>query len=108
MVEVVPAGAITGYTFWNPDTGTYQTSAPTILVGQEAGVRGQFQNTSGATQRMKMEGEVTDPDGDKTTLPGSWAESVADGQVMYWESDKFTCDKVGTYKVTLILYAELV
>lgn len=106
--EVFPAGAITGYTFWNPDTGDYQASAPTILVGQQAGVKGQFQNTSGAIQRMKMEAVVTDPDSVTTTLPGSWAEGVLDGQVMYWDSDKFTCGKVGTYKVTLILYAELV
>lgn len=107
VVAPAAAGAIpaNGIFYWNPATQVYQPGAPTIVVGQEAGVEALGSNPLGIAQNMRMDIEVTDPDGVKSTAAGT-QQSVAAGANALWPF-RWACPKVGTYSATLILYAEV-
>ena len=106
---VVVAGGVAGeiflYKFWNPTTGQWQDLPPTIAVGQEAGVTAWITQQSGQTQRMRLDVEVIEPDGSKTTLTGQ-VLTVTPTDNIWWITNTWVCDQVGVYKVNLILYAE--
>jgi len=99
------AGEIYLYRFYNPNTGEFQDTPPTVAVGQEAGVVAYFNNTGGQTQNMSLDMVVKAPDGSETTLTGGILVTVP-GDTL-WQVQTWICDQVGTYKVMLILYAEL-
>ncbi len=101
-----PTGSFGTIMFWNPNTGGYQGTAPTITVGQEAGVNAECLNTSAYTQNMYMQFEASDPDGLFGILT-STVKAVAPGDKANW-SARWTCSKVGNYSVTIYLYGEVV
>ncbi len=104
----VPMGAFGAIYCWNPNTGSYQSAAtaPTITVGQEAGVDAEGLNTGAYTQNMYMQFQVTDPDGLVGPLTGA-VKAVVAGAKTDW-SARWTCGKVGNYSVTIYLYGEVV
>ena len=105
-VAPAPKGAIAEVRFWNPATGTYQTSGPTILLGERAGVSVYGKNTGIARQNMYMAIRRTAPD-------GSQVESSTTTQVLEPGAGgifelQWVCEQVGSYKGLLFLLGEVI
>jgi len=105
IVQAVAAGTVTGYEFQNPQTGAWQTSAPTLYVGQTLYLKGYGRNDSGASMRARMDAEVTKPSGSVSTITGAVATQAA-GELGWW-TFTISLDEVGTWSVELVLYGEL-
>ena len=114
---IAAAGTITGYQFQNPETGLWQTTAPSLYIGQTLSFRGSARNDSGALMRARMDIKAIGPDG-KIRTPRSNAQgemvseigavtTQADGEEGYWTFSVYL-DEVGTWTVELIFYGELV
>ena len=82
--------------FWNPATGTYQTTPPTVLPGQKVGVVFYGKNTSSYRQRMRV-----DCNGRTGTT-----KVVDPGMVTSWEFQWDAPTTPGDIVVTAKLYAE--
>lgn len=105
----VPSGAIAGITYWDPNAGLWSMSPPVgAKVGQQIGVAVYGQNTATFNENLRLDNQVTSPDGSKGAVAtGQVVGPVAPGGAASW-SILFPAQAVGAYKIELILYAELV
>lgn len=106
----MPAGALQAYgevslaglELWDPAGSSYGASAPSVLQGQEAGVRATLLNGHAYPSELRVELTVIAPDGSSATLTGE-AATVAAGATASWEA-RWTCSQAGTYRVSAGVY----
>lgn len=102
--EPTPSGSIHTVQFYNPVSGLWQDSAPTIDLGQSGGIQCWGKNTSQYRLNMRVDFKVTSPSGAVSTKTGS-VYTIDAGSNGAW-SWTFLCNEVGQYKVDITLYAE--
>jgi len=104
-----PKGSITNVKYWNPNTSNWQTTPPSLAVGQVGAVAVTGNNTNLVKQNMQMVFEITDPTGIKTVLEstrGIWTNIIA-GDYIPEVSPEITLTKAGTWKAEAVLKAEV-
>ena len=89
--------------YWNPATGSYQATPPTLTAGQEAGVRVTTHNETVYTLVMRVDVGVIAPDNSSQTLTGA-NQWVSAGDTAIWEG-RWACSQTGTYRASIALYA---
>ena len=99
----VAAGSISAVSFWNPDTGAFQTTPPSVNVGQTIGVAVYCLNPAAYAQSMRVDVEITGPAVGKRT---GVAFSVPAGATAVYSNHKWQATMAGTWVVTIILLAE--
>jgi hypothetical protein len=104
-----PKGSVTNIQYWNPNTSGWQTTPPSLAVGQTTGVAATGNNTGSVKQNMQMFFEITDPSGIKTVIEakrGIWTNIIA-GDYFPDVSPDISLTKVGTWKAEAVLKAEV-
>ena len=104
-----PKGSVTSIKYWNPNTSSWQTTPPSLAVGQTGGVAATGNNINSVKQNMQLVFEITDPTGVKTVLDASegiWPNIIA-GDYIPGVSPMITLTKAGTWKAEAVLKAEV-
>lgn len=87
---------------WDPASGSYGGTPPSILQGQEAGVRVTAHNGHPYPARLRVDVAVAAPDGSHATQWGV-EQNVAAGANAIWEA-RWACPQTGTYAAAVALY----
>jgi hypothetical protein len=102
-----PQGAISpDIRYWNPETGMFETTVPTVYANQKLGVSVVAQNTGTAPQNMYLVAQFTAPDGTMGQV-SSQLQLVQPGggfEQSFYQDPPL---QVGTYTIDIILMAEL-
>ena len=97
-------GQIAEVLLWNPDTGLWQSTPPTMMVGQQFGVTVYATHTKAYAMNMYVVVTATAPDGSSDTQTLA-AVRVDPGYTALW-TQKWTANAVGEHTVDIVLYAE--
>lgn len=103
IVVGVGGGTIVDVSFWNPDTGGWVATAPTVSVGKTIGVRVNCSNPTGSSLTMRVDAEIIAPTGSVTKATGTEFTVSAGAKVAY--EHKWSGSMAGTWKVNVILYS---
>lgn len=99
-----PKGEIRNIRVYDPAKGAWVAPPVSIPLGGTAYGAAEGWNTSGVSQRMRMDLTVTAPDGKRASASGGEA-TIAPGSGATW-TFQFTCPLAGTYTGTFTLHAE--
>ncbi len=100
-------GQIAQVRFWNPNTGAWQDTAPTINLGQQLGVLTYVTNPAAYAMNMKVEVVLKAPDGATNKQTSNIKKiPVGVGQDTLPLPANWVADLTGSYTVTILLYAE--
>jgi hypothetical protein len=102
-----PQGAISpDIRYWNPETGMFQATVPTVYAHQKLGLSVVATNSGASPQNMYLAAEFTAPDSTKGTA-SSQLKLVGPG--LSFEQSFFQDPplQVGVYTIDIILMAEI-
>ena len=92
--------------FWNPDTGSYQVSAPTIYLNQDAGLFVTCTNDGGTAEYMRVDANVFMPNGDAFYLSGMTKGYIQPGITEFWDEYlMWPCGFEGLYRADVVLFS---
>ena len=102
VAAVVPKGSITEVKFWNSETLRFEKTVPKIVQGQDIGISVLCRNDATASQKMKVDITITDPEDVVSTQDNTAADPLAAGASLAFIF-RWLAEKAGTYKVDLVL-----
>jgi len=102
-----PAGLIESTVeYWNPATGAWQSTVPTVPFGSAVGARATFKNTGTVSQSMYLKFTLKRPNG-TTKTEYTASPVVLAPNATYWYGITGLSDAAGTWSMVIELNGDL-